>query len=264
MFMKSSGDDSFARLEEGESESPDVKHAELIAHNARRHKIHACELLVLKVVFLLTGLWMVVEVLVYEDKISAAHLVAGYGEHFDANGAIAMHMHEAHLRGEGFNASTVRGVTPDDMRPMLAMYAPEATNVFMSAQEDIELTLPLGQLTAEQLASMRNAELHEGIFTMHTMPNILVKDYSFFEQWATVTAYMLLQKSEHGVRFDGDEDGYYTFWLRKTAGNPSYPYVPFFNDRWVIYKQFNLFVVGVPEFVRRGSAAQAAARAASA
>ena len=75
---------------------------------------------------------------------------------------------------------------------------------------------------------------------------------------------MLLQKSEQGVRRDGDEDGYYTFWLRKTTGDPTYPYVPFLNDRWVITKQFNVFVAGLPDFVRRAAAAQAAARNASA
>ena len=264
MFRNSSGDESFARLEEGESDGPDVKHEELIAHYSHRHKKHACELLVMKVLFLLLCPWFVDEALIHQDTASAIALVAGYGENFDANGAMAMHMHEAHLRGEGFNASTVHGVTPDDMRPMLAMYAPEAMSIFMSAMEDVELQMPLGQLSAEQLANMRNAELHEGIFTMHTLPNIVLKDYSFFKQTATVTAYMLLQKSVQGVRFDGDEDGYYTFWLRKTVDNPSYPYVPFLNDRWVITKQFNVFVVGLPEFVRRAAAAQAAARDASA
>ena len=44
-----------------------------------------------------------------------------------------------------------------------------------------------GLVTAEQLANMRNTELHEGIFTMHTMPNVHVEYYSFFEQRAKVS-----------------------------------------------------------------------------
>ena len=93
----------------------------------------------MKVLFLLVCLRVAVGVLINHDTDSAAALVGGYGENFDANGAMAKHMHEAHLRGEKFDASTGVHATPDDMRPMVAMYAPEAMNIFMSASEDVEV-----------------------------------------------------------------------------------------------------------------------------
>jgi len=93
--------------------------------------------------------------------------------------------------------------------------------------------------TKHTLHDIRNAELTEKIWTMHTAPNIHVTDYDFFARTARASAYVLVVKTKDKKRMNDAENGFYQFWLRKEG-------IPLINERWIITHQRDSFVAGIP------------------
>jgi len=182
-----------------------------------------------KYLVVVLALFFVYETKVHTDKTGALELASMYGSHYDGLELVAAR----HPR----DMSKAVTMAMEDLQHWFDLFSDDCTFNFRSIHRpDLEKNWPKSVLVASSLNG-RNAELKDEIWTMHTMPNVHLLDYSFIRGTAKISAYISVIKASNGTRISSDEDGYYEFWLHKSFG---------FGGEWKINKLRATFISGIP------------------